>query len=242
MSHPSSVLKNKLPDVNTVALRKFLDEGDAMAIVDQKKTDPFQSFLSRINKDDIVVDSMKLHYECILTLSGRYKADYFKSATHTISVDSNVHDVYLGGKTFPASPKSRLEKTLGGSKRKNKIDLKLDEHVFIDRNDQMTLDRSGKPTTYSFKSDQENIENYPQRILKENQPNIQKLEITHDTAIQKLESRLKQSLDTDIRDLTDEFILQEISEVYIPIFEARLTGPKQKAGVLRIDAARKKIL
>ena len=61
-------MKSKLPDVNTVALRKFLDEGDAMAIVDQKKTDPFQSFLSRINKDDIVVDSLKLHYECILTL------------------------------------------------------------------------------------------------------------------------------------------------------------------------------
>ena len=68
MSHLSSVLKSKLPDVNTIALRKFLDEGDAMAIVDQKKTDPFQSFLSRINKDDIVVDSLKLHYECILTL------------------------------------------------------------------------------------------------------------------------------------------------------------------------------
>ena len=102
------------------------------------------------------------------------------------------------------------------------------------------MDRSGKPTTYSFKSDQESTENYPQQILKGNQPNIKKLEITHDTAIQKLESRLKQSLDTDIRDLTDEFILQEISEIYIPIFEARLIGPKQKAGVLRIDAARKK--
>jgi hypothetical protein len=30
--------------------------------------------------------------------------------------------------------------------------------------------------------------------------------------------------------------------LYVPIFEARLIGPKKKVGLIRIDAVRKKIL
>jgi len=36
--------------------------------------------------------------------------------------------------------------------------------------------------------------------------------------------------------------VREIKEVYIPIYEARLKGPKNKVGLLRLDAIRKKIL
>ena len=49
-------------------------------------------------------------------------------------------------------------------------------------------------------------------------------------------------METDVRDLTEEFILREITEVYVPIFEARLIGPKKKVGIIRIDAVRNKIL
>ena len=45
-----------------------------------------------------------------------------------------------------------------------------------------------------------------------------------------------------MRDLNDEFTLHDITEVYIPIFEARLSDPKKKVGIIRIDAVRKKIL
>ena len=53
---------------------------------------------------------------------------------------------------------------------------------------------------------------------------------------------LKKPVDADVRDLSDEFVLREISEVYVPIFEARLIGPKKKVGIIRIDAVRKKVL
>ena len=42
--------------------------------------------------------------------------------------------------------------------------------------------------------------------------------------------------------LNEEFTLHDISEVYMPIFEARLIGPKKKVGIIRIDAVRKKVL
>ena len=35
---------------------------------------------------------------------------------------------------------------------------------------------------------------------------------------------------------------EEIAEIYVPVFEARLIGPKKKVGIMRIDAVRRKIL
>ena len=49
-------------------------------------------------------------------------------------------------------------------------------------------------------------------------------------------------METDVRDITEEFVLREITELYVPVFEARLIGPKKKVGIIRIDAVRKKIL
>ena len=60
--------------------------------------------------------------------------------------------------------------------------------------------------------------------------------------MRKLQSLLKKPVETDVRDVTEEFDLREITEVYVPIFEARLIGPKKKVGIIRLDAVRKKIL
>ena len=49
-------------------------------------------------------------------------------------------------------------------------------------------------------------------------------------------------METDVKNLNEEFVLREISEIYIPIFEARLIGPKKKVGIIRIDSVRKKVL
>ena len=46
----------------------------------------------------------------------------------------------------------------------------------------------------------------------------------------------------EVRKLEEEFVLREISEVYVPIYEARLIGPKKKIAIIRIDAVRNKIL
>jgi hypothetical protein len=78
--------------------------------------------------------------------------------------------------------------------------------------------------------------------LEKNLSNIKKSELTYDTAIEKLQSFLKKPLEDDVRKLDEEFVLREINEVYIPIFEARLIGPKKKIEIIRIDAVRKKIL
>jgi len=229
-------------DVKTIVLRKNIEEEDAMDIVEEKKTKPFKSLLSRPKKEDVHVHSLKLYYECILMVSGKYIADYYRKATHSISVNSNVAEVVLGDGIFPVRSKSGLKKAFVGKRGKNKVDLKLEEHVFVEEEDELTFDHHGNDLKFPFKINSKTIENYPKRLLEKNQPNVKKPELTYDAAINKLQSELKKPIEDDVRELNGEFVLREITEVYVPIFEARLIGPKKKVGIIRIDAVRKKIL
>jgi len=225
-----------------VVLRKNIEEQDAQSIIEQKKTTPFKSLLSRPKKEDIHLHSLKLYYECILMVSGKYVADYFRKATHSISVDSNIREIILGDGTFPIRSKSSFKKAFVGRRGKNKVDLKLEEHVFVEEEDELTFDHHGRNIESPFKINSKTIENYPKRLLQQNKSNIKKPELTNDAAIEKLQSHLKKPLEIDVRDITEEFVLRGITELYVPIFEARLIGPKKKVGIIRIDAVRKKIL
>ena len=229
-------------DVKTIVLKKNLEDEAAAEIVDQKKTSPFKSLLSRPKKDEIHTHSVTLFYECLLMVSGKYIADYYRKATHTVSVDSNVHAIIFGDGIFPVRAKSGLEKTFVGKRGKNKVDLKLEEHVFVEEEDGLTFDHHGRSIKFPFKINSKTVENYPKNILDKHGPNVKKTEITYDAAIGKLQTELKKPLELEVRDLNEEFVLREISEVYVPIYEARLIGPKKKVGIIRIDAVRKKIL
>ena len=232
----------KTHDVKTVVLRKKIEEEDARDIIEQKKTIPFKSLLSRPKKEDIHLHSLKLYYECILMVSGKYVADYFRKATHSISVDSNIQEIILGDGVFPIRSKSGFKRAFTGKRGKNKIDLKLEEHVFVEEEDELTFDHHGRDIAFPFKINSKTIENYPKRLLGKNESNIKKPELTYDAALEKLQSHLKKPLEADVRDLSEEFVLRDITELYVPIFEARLIGPKKKVGIIRIDAVRKKIL
>ena len=120
--------------------------------------------------------------------------------------------------------------------------MNLEEHVFVEGEDELFFDHHGREIKLPFKINSKTIENYPKRILEKNESNVKKPEMTYDAAINKLQLQLKKPLEEDVRDLKEEFVLREINEIYVPIFEARLIGPKKKVGIIRIDAVRNKIL
>ena len=153
----------KTNDVKIVVLRKKIDEAEAMEIVQEKKTKPFKSLLSHPKKEQIHVHSLKLFHECILMVSGKYIADYFRKSTHTISVDSNVHEVIFGDGVFPVRSKSSFTKAFVGKRGKNKIDLELEEHVFVEEEDELTFDHHGREIKFQFKINSKTIENYTKR-------------------------------------------------------------------------------
>ncbi len=236
------VILTQKPDSKTVVLRKVVDEKEASAIIEDKKTSIFKSLMKKPKKEDVHVDSVKLFYECMLMVSGKYTADYYRKAVHTVSVDSNVQEIVFGGGTFSILSKSKFKKAFVGNRGKNKIDLPLEEHVFIEEEDELVFDHNGTQVKFPFKINSKTIENYPDQILSKNPANVKKIQITYDSAINSLKEVLKKPIEADIRKLNDEFIVNEITEVYIPIYEARLTGPKNKVGLLRLDAVRKKFL
>jgi len=214
----------------------------ALELIENKKTSVFRFFLKKPRKEDVHVHSLKLLYEAFLLVSGKYNAEFFRKNTHTISVDYNVKDVVLGEGVFPIRTKKGFMKKLGGKRSKNKVDIPLEEHVFIEEEDQIVFDHHGKEIKFSYKINSKMVENYPKKILKVNKENVKKPEIKNEAAINKLSLKLKRPSDPDVRDLKDEVTIKEVTEVYIPIYEARLIGPKKKVGLLRIDAVRKKLL
>lgn len=229
-------------DIKTIVLKKIIDEKQASAIIEDKKTTLFKKLLKKPKPEEVHIQSITLYYECLLKISGKYVADYFRKATHSISVDSNVQEVVLGGGIFPIESKSALRKAFVGNRGKNKIDLQLEEHVFIEEEGDVTFDHHGTEIKSQFTIDSKTVENYPQRLLDANLTNVKKPEITYDAAVEQLKFILKKPLERDIRNLHDQFFLNMISEIYIPIFEARLVGPNKKIEILRIDAVRNKIL
>ena len=229
-------------DNKTIVLKKIIDEKEASAIIEDKKTELFKKLLKKPKPEEVHVQSITLYYECLLKISGKYVADYFRKATHSISVDSNVQEVVLGGGIFPIESKSALRKAFVGNRGKNKIDLQLEEHVFIEEEGDVTFDHHGTEIKFQFIIDSKTVENYPQRLLDANLTNVKKPEIPYDAAVEQLKFILKKPLEQDIRNLNDQFFLNVISEIYIPIFEARLVGPNKKIEILRIDAVRNKIL
>lgn len=236
------VLINADYESKIIVLKKTIDKETTLEIVEEKKTNFFKKLLKKPKREEVHIHSIKLYYEAILMVSGIYSANFFRKGVHPIKVDFNVKEVVLGDGVFPIRTKSGLQKAFSGKKGKNKVDLELEEHVFLENEDTIYFDHHGKEIKFPFKISPKTIENYPKRILGNNQPNVKKPEITNEAAINSLSKKLMKPLEADVRDLKDEFTINEVSEVYIPIYEARLIGPKKKVALLRIDAARKKIL
>ncbi|HEX9844907.1 MAG TPA: hypothetical protein VGA92_00410 [Candidatus Nitrosotenuis sp.] len=233
---------NKDYKSQVIVVRKKIDEGKTRQMVEEKKTSLFRSLLKKPAKDEVHIHSIGLNYEAILMISGRYVADFYRKATHPIKVDYNVTQVVLGDGVFPIQIKSRWKTALGGKKGKNKVDLELEEHVSIDDECTLYFDHHGRQTKLPLKLDPKNMENYPTKILQNTKFIVKKPELTHKDAISKLEEELKKPIGTNARNLNEKITITEISEIYIPIYEARLVGPKKKVEILRIDAAKNKIL
>ena len=178
-------------ETKTIVLKKTIDEDYARDFVDEKKTSLFRSRLRRPKREEVHIHSLKLYYESVLIVSGKYVADYYRKATHPVSVDYNVKELVLGDGVFPIRTKSGMTKALSGKKSKNKVDLRLEEHVFIKEEGELAFDHHGREIRFPFKINSKTIENYPKRILQNNEPNVKRSELKHEAVINKLSKKLK---------------------------------------------------
>lgn len=59
-----------------------------------------------------------------------------------------------------------------------------------------------------------------------------------------LEGRITydKKIDSDVLELSENFTVNEVFEVHIPIYEARLVGPRKKVEIMRVDAVKRKVI
>ena len=233
--------------VKTVVLRPTLDLSDAEQIVENRKTSRFRSMLQTPKKTEVHVHSLKLSYEAFLILSGKYNADFYRKIIHTINVKPNVKEIIVGGYTFPIKQGKgvlgRLHtKIKSSTRKKNQIDLEIEEHVFLEEEKEVAFDHHGKEIKMPYKMSSRLIESYPRRTLGKVKNNVKKPEITYDAAVERLIVKLKKSVSIGRRNLQEKITINEIIELYVPIYEARLIGPKKNVRLMRIDSIRKKVL
>ena len=230
-----------------MVLRPILDYNEAEQIVENRKTSLFRSMLQKPKKVEVHVHSIKLSYEAFLILSGKYNADFYRKTVHSISVDPNVREIIIGDDVFPITKgkgvlgklNTKIKKSAG---RKNQVDLELEEHVYIDDEQEVAFDHHGKEIKMPYKMSSRLIESYPRRTLEKTKNNVKKPEITYDAAVTRLTSKLKKSVSIGKRNLQEKITINEIIELYVPIYEARLIGPKKNVRLIRIDSIRKKVL
>ena len=230
-----------------MVLRPILDYNEAEQIVENRKTSLFRSMLQKPKKMEVHVHSIKLSYEAFLILSGKYNADFYRKTVHTITVDPTVREIIIGNDVFPiiqskgvlGKLNTKIKKSTG---RKNQVNLELEEHVYLEDEQEIAFDHHGKEIKMPYKMSSRLIESYPRRTLEKTKNNVKKPEITYDAAVTRLTSKLKKSVSIGRRNLQEKTTINEIIELYVPIYEARLIGPKKNVRLIRIDSIRKKVL
>ena len=231
---------DKKSKTKLIVLKSQIEYSEIQEIVNKKKTKFFRHLLRTPKPEDVHVHSLILIYEPLMILSGTYNADFLRNATYEIKVDHNVKEIVLGDGIFPAANFSTTTK-FGSKLRGNVVSLGLEEHVFVMDEKELVLDHHGEQRNFTYKVDTKDVENYPRRILKKHTK--KEFEITEETAIKKLANSFQShEIFEQVRDLNENLVVNEITEIYVPIYEARLIGPKKKVQILRYDAIKKKLL
>ena len=225
----------------TISLKPGLDSDAAEEMVDSRKVKVFQTLLHKPKKSEIHLHSLTLHFEAILILSGKYSVDFIRDAEHSLSVDKNVQEVIISDEVFPVKKKkgvfSKLEPSF-----KNKVKIEMQERVILENADDISFDHHGKEMNLSYADTLKLLDKHPKKTINFDKDFIRRPEITTDSAISKLISKLKKPADAGIKSSEERIEFRDILEIYVPIYEARLIGPKKRIKILRIDAIRKKIL
>ena len=232
-----------VPEPDLAVLRARLSDGDAREMFERKKTDAFRTMLIRRPKrEDVRVESVELYYEGILAASARYKADYYRKATHELRVERGVREIVIAGTVFAARESDGLSRI--ARRGRGSVDVDLDEHVYVDNSGSFYLDAAGSEVDAPFKGDlARSSEPRPGDVLDGASGRVRGLEKgAAAAAVDLLRGRLQEKVEGDARDLTDEFSVEVLAEVYVPVYEARLVGPRRRMAIMRIDAVRKSVL
>lgn len=248
----SNITKPYLSHVEqkTIVLKDQFEHEHLQEIIRNKKTSLFGSAFSRPKPDEIHVHSTITAYESYLIIEGRYEIDFYRKAIHKIDVDGDVTEILIGDGIFPITSKSGVWDRFGDKMRegvgidKEEVEIQVEEHAIRRQHDTLVLDHHGNEVKeLPYKIESKLIENYPTRVLEQNVEHVKNQELSQEEYINRLREKLRRKLHLqDIRTNTEEFVINKITTVYVPVHEARCVDKKKKIEILRIDGITKKVL
>jgi hypothetical protein len=225
-----------------VVLRTKLKPQEILDIFEKKKTSLFGSALRRPKPTEIISKSPELFLEQITCVSGSYSIHFERIATYEVKVDENVTEVTIGESKFAVSNVSgvlkKFEKKMKEGVGLKKKDLKIDvmEHVVDSITDSMNFDCNGLESSFDYNINSDSVENYSQRILDANKDHIRKVPIDEEVIFSKLAQKLKNNFNGDIQINSEDFVITEFKEIFLPIYEIKCYDSKNKPAIARIDA------
>lgn len=242
MEHETNLKPTNVPSKEIVVLRTKLKPQDILDIFEKKKTSLFGSALRRPKPTEITAKSPELFLEQVSYVSGYYSIHFDREVSYSVKVDEDVTDVTIGDHKFPVSDVSGVFKKFGKKMKegvgltKNDLEINVTEHAIDEISDTMYIDCNGLEYSFGYSMDSDSVENYSQRVLDANKGHIRKVPITEDAIFAKLAQKLKEKLNSDIKINSEDFVIVEFQEIFIPIYEIKCYDSKNKAAVARIDA------
>lgn len=250
MSAESKIAKSlKFPEKKIFVLKKQYIELEISELVEKKKTSVFGSALRRPSPENIHADSLITSYEPYLIISAQYEIDFFRKNTFTLNVEEDVKELRLRNEIFPIKTESgvlgKVGKKMkeGVGMRKNQVEIDMEEHAFRKFSGTSIFDSHGiEQKEFQYNYDSKLVESSPLRVLEERKESVKSIEIDDKKAALSLYEKLRNSVEGEIRVNSEEFTIEKIEQIYVPIFEARLIDAKNKIEIMRIDGISKKIL
>ena len=223
-----------------LVLRTKIHEDQIMEFANKKKTSLFGNVFSRPKSDEVEISSVELFYEPYWMISGSYSADYYRKNAYEVETDSNVTEVIIGKGTFPVKTESgtwsKLRNSFKGGDRHNKLNIPVEEHVLLNIEEEVFLNSAGSDIKFPYKLDSDNLENFPEDVLKANKSNVRPTSVNEEEAVKFLIDILQQDSEENVRMIKEKIIVDKFFEIFVPIYEARCVDSNNKVEVLRIDA------
>jgi len=227
-------------------LKPQATKNEVLEYAEKKKTGFFGSVFSRPKPEEVEVLSAELFYEPYWLIGGSYHGDYFRKNSYEVKTDRNVKEVIIGKGTFQVKKDSgtwsRIRDSIKGGDNENKLIIPVEEHVLLDIEEEVFLNSVGTPVKFKHKLDSDNIENFPDDILNDNQSKIRPNSVTDEQAVKLLTERLQEELDKDVRIIKEKISIDNFQEIFTPVYEVRCTDSNNKVEVIRIDAMDLKII
>lgn len=233
-------MEQEIAKKKIVVLRPKVSEDEVIEFANKKKTSLYGTVFSRPKSEEVEVSSIDLFYEPYWMISGNYSGDYFRKNAYEVETDSNVTEVIIGKGTFPVKSESgawsKFKDSIKGGDKHNKLNIPVEEHVLINVEEEVFLNSAGNAIKFPYKLNSENMENFPDDILKTHESKIRPTSVTDEKAIQFLIDRLQEDSEENVRMIKEKIIIDNFFEIFVPIYEARCVNSNNKVEILRIDA------